>query len=165
MIPNEQLADFLKLENQVCFPLYACSRLIIQSYDFVLADFEITYPQYLVLLVLWEQDGLSVKDIGEKLFLDSGTLTPILKKLSTQKIIKRQRSSKDDRIVLNFLTPLGIKLKQKIAKAVFDLFCRSGIQNSQAKRVKDSLNGLASTLLQLRENQNKEKLSAKDARK
>lgn len=96
----------LKLNNQVCFPIYATSRLIINQYQPYLEKLEITYPQYLVLLVLWEKDDISVKEIGEKLILNSNTLTPLLKRMEKQELLQRVRSSEDERKVI-------IKLSQK----------------------------------------------------
>ena len=84
--------EFLKLDNQLCFVLYACSRGLTRTYRPLLAELDITYPQYLVMLVLWEQDGVSVKALGERLFLDSGTLTPLLKRMASSGLIARKRS-------------------------------------------------------------------------
>lgn len=105
--------DRLKLENQLCFPLYACSKEIIRKYKPFLDAIGITYTQYLVLLVLWEKDNVTVKALGEKLYLDSGTLTPLLKKMEGQRLIGRSRSIDDERNVYITLTPEGIALKDK----------------------------------------------------
>lgn len=117
---NEQV---VKLEQQLCFPLYAASRLIVQAYGPHLKKLGITYPQYLVLMVLWEEDGACVKEIGTRLFLDSGTLTPLLKKMQAQGLIRRVRSQLDDRTVLNFLTESGYALKP-LAVEMADQLCR-----------------------------------------
>ncbi len=115
----------LKLENQLCFPLYAASRQIIRLYKPYLDPLKITYTQYLVLLVLWELDNQSVTSIGNKLFLDSGTLTPLLKKLEAHKYIKRTRLKEDERVVMIKLTEKGIdtqveasKIPAKIAQCI-----------------------------------------------
>ncbi|AFL84040.1 transcriptional regulator [Belliella baltica DSM 15883] len=106
----------LLLEDQICFPLYAASRLIIQTYREPLEELGLTYPQYLVMLVLWEKDGQAVNEIGKKLLLDSGTLTPLLKRLEANNLIKRVRSEQDERKVEIELTFQGKSLKSKAEK-------------------------------------------------
>lgn len=103
----------LFLENQICFPLYACSRALTSLYRPILDQLGLTYPQYLVLLVLWRGDGCSVKEIGRKLYLDSGTLTPLLKRLEDSELVVRKRSEKDERSVRIFLSLKGKKLKER----------------------------------------------------
>ena len=111
-------ADFpLRLDNQICFAVYSTQHAFNRVYKPLLDKLGLTYPQYLVMLVLWEQDGLPVKDIFERLFLDSGTLTPLLKRLETAELIKRTRSTEDERQVLIALTPKGEALREK-ARAV-----------------------------------------------
>jgi DNA-binding MarR family transcriptional regulator len=105
--------DQLKLHNQVCFPVYTLAKEIVNRYRPFLQDLDLTYPQYLVMLVLWEKDGQTVSQIGEKLNLDSGTLTPLLKRLEQKKIIARSRSEKDERPVIISLTASGESLKDK----------------------------------------------------
>jgi DNA-binding MarR family transcriptional regulator len=107
--------DMLLLDRQVCFPLYAASNLLNRLYRPVLAQFNLTYPQYLVMLVLWEQSPVSVGDLGGKLFLDSGTLTPLLKRLEVNGMVNRQRDPADERRVLIYLTEQGQQLKQRAA--------------------------------------------------
>jgi len=107
--------DQLKLENQLCFPIYALSRLIIREYKPLLDDLNLTYPQYLVLLLLWETDGLAVNDITEKLVLNTNTVTPLLKRMEVQGLITRQRSDEDERRVIVTLTPQGLALRDKAA--------------------------------------------------
>jgi len=107
--------DQLKLENQLCFPIYALSRLIIREYKLLLDDLNLTYPQYLVLLLLWETDGLAVNDITEKLVLNTNTVTPLLKRMEVQGLITRQRSHEDERRVIVTLTPQGLALRDKAA--------------------------------------------------
>lgn len=106
-------SDDLKLSNQLCFPLYVLSKEIINQYRPYLDELDITYPQYLVLMVLWEQDDLTVGQIGEKVYLDSGTLTPLLKRLALKGIVTRNRSVTDERVVKISLTTEGISLKEK----------------------------------------------------
>lgn len=106
-------SEDLKLSNQLCFPLYALSKEIINQYRPFLEALDLTYPQYLVMLVLWENDGLTVGQIGENVFLDSGTLTPLLKRLEMKGIISRHRSIEDERVVLISLTDHGKVLKSK----------------------------------------------------
>ena len=102
-----------KLGNQLCFPLYVISKEITALYRPFLDELNITYSQYLVMMVLWEKDGLTINSIGEKLFLDSGTLTPLLKRLEAKNFISRHRKKEDERVVEVFLTKIGDELKQK----------------------------------------------------
>lgn len=103
----------LLLESQICFKIYTLEREITKLYRNLLEDLDMTYPQYLVMLLLWEKDGMTVKEIGKRLFLDSGTLTPMLKRMETNGIIKRRRSTEDERSVIISLTKKGEQLKQK----------------------------------------------------
>src|SRR6266403_3659980 len=107
----------LLLGNQICFAVYSTAHAFNRVYKPLLDRLGLTYPQYLVMLVLWERDGVPVKDIGERLFLDSGTLTPLLKRLEAAGLIKRTRSTEDERQVLIALTPQGQALHDK-ARAV-----------------------------------------------
>lgn len=105
----------LKLENQICFPLYAASRLITRGYQPHLEKLGITYPQYLVLMVLWEEDGVTVNDIAAKLILNTNTVTPLLKRMEGMGIISRRRSMADERKVLITLTEKGRKMRNEAA--------------------------------------------------
>ena len=107
----------LRLDNQICFAVYSASHAFNRVYKPLLDRLGLTYPQYLVMLVLWERDNIPLKDIGERLFLDSGTLTPLLKRLEAAGLIKRTRSAEDERQVLIELTREGHALRDK-AKAV-----------------------------------------------
>jgi len=107
--------DQLKLENQLCFPVYAASRLIIRQYQPFLDKIGITYPQYLVMLVLWEQDGISVNEITQKLILNTNTVTPLLKRMESLGLITRARSGEDERKVVITLTERGRELKEQAA--------------------------------------------------
>ena len=114
-IPPPENAMLL-LDNQLCFALYSTSLAMTRLYKPLLGELGITYPQYLVLLVLWEQDGLSVSALGERLFLDSGTLTPLLKRMESSGLVSRQRAAEDERRVHITLTPAGRALKEQAAK-------------------------------------------------
>ncbi len=105
--------DSLKLKNQLCFPLYAAARKVTGLYTPFLKPLGLTYTQYIVFLVLWEQDGIPVSRIGEELMLDNGTLTPLLKKLEQEGYVVRKRSAEDERRVLVTLTEKGRKLQKK----------------------------------------------------
>ena len=105
--------DCLKLENQLCFPLYACSKEIVKKYKPFLDEVELTYTQYIVMMALWEKEECNVKDLGERVFLDSGTLTPLLKKLENKGYVKRLRAKDDERNLIVKLTSKGKKLEDK----------------------------------------------------
>lgn len=105
--------DSLKLENQLCFPLYACSKEIIRAYKPFLDDVDLTYTQYITMMVLWDKKEMNVKSLGEYLYLDSGTLTPVLKKLESKGYLKRTRSKTDERNLLVSITKEGEALKEK----------------------------------------------------
>lgn len=106
--------DSLKLENQLCFPLYVCSKEIIRKYKTYLDKYDLTYTQYITMMVLWEEKKINVKELGEKLFLDSGTLTPLLKKLEQKGYIERKRSENDERNLFIIPTNQGMGLKTKL---------------------------------------------------
>lgn len=108
--------DHLKLKKQICFPLYAASREIIKRYRPYLDELNLTYTQYLAMLVCWEEKTISVKEMGIKLFLDFGTLTPVLKSLESKGYVRRARSSQDERVVMVELTPEGEALKKKAVR-------------------------------------------------
>lgn len=105
--------DMLRLENQMCFPLYACSKEIIRRYKPFLDPLDLTYTQYIALMVLWEKKSVSVKELGDCLYLDSGTMTPVLKKLESKGYIARARSTEDERSVVVSLTGKGEALQEK----------------------------------------------------
>ena len=105
--------DSLKLENQLCFPLYAAARQVVKQYNPYLAELDITYTQYIAMMVFWEHKKISVKDLGSKLFLDSGTLTPVLKSLEQKGYITRNRSKDDERILIAEVTEAGMELREK----------------------------------------------------
>lgn len=105
--------DILKLKNQLCFPLYACSREVVKKYKPFLDEIGLTYTQYIVMMVLWEHKSINVKSLGEQLYLDSGTLTPLLKKMEAQGLVIRTRDVKDERSVIITITEQGEQLKNK----------------------------------------------------
>ena len=111
MITIEPNFDVMKIENQLSFLLYACSREVIKQYKPFLDGMDLTYTQYIVMMVLWERDEITVKELGDALYLDSGTLTPLLKKLEAKGYIIRKRSRKDERNLLLSVTEEGMALK------------------------------------------------------
>ena len=113
MVRKVAADQLLRLDNQICFAVYSAAHAFNRVYKPLLDRLGLTYPQYLVMLSLWERDGVPVKDIGERLFLDSGTLTPLLKRLETAGLVKRTRSTEDERQVLIALTPQGQALREK----------------------------------------------------
>lgn len=108
--------DSLKLDNQLCFPLYACSKEIIRKYKPYLDEIDLTYTQYIAMMVMWEKKTVNVKTLGECLYLDSGTLTPVLKKLESKGYITRERSDKDERNLVVSITETGMQLREKAAE-------------------------------------------------
>jgi MarR family transcriptional regulator, organic hydroperoxide resistance regulator len=116
-MPKPQACPELMLDNQLCFALHSTSLLMTKVYKPLLKELSLTYPQYLAMLVLWEADGITVGEISKRLLTDPGSLTPLLKRLEAEGLLKRQRSSQDERVVELFLTPAGEALKQR-AKAV-----------------------------------------------
>ncbi len=113
--------EALKLENQLCFPLYAAARLVTGRYTPYLKPLGLTYTQYIVFLVLWEQDGISMGELGSKLFLDNGTLTPLVKKMEKAGYVTRSRSEEDERVVLISLTDQGRAMKEKVKNIPLEL--------------------------------------------
>lgn len=133
----------LQLSNQICFPLYSASRLITKAYKPYLVKMSITYPQYLVLMVLWENDNLSVNQIKEKLLLDTNTLSPLLKRMEKLELLQRTRSLEDERSVTVQLTEKGKGLKNKaksIPKELIKLLCNESINLSEILELKEILN-------------------------
>jgi DNA-binding MarR family transcriptional regulator len=126
----------LKLSNQLCFSLYALSRLVTSHYQPFLNAIDLTYPQYLVMLSLWEHEVLSVKALGKLLMLDSGTLTPLLKRLESKKLIKRVRSKEDERIVDIHLTESGRQLKAQAADIPEKISCSMGFTTAEYNTLK-----------------------------
>jgi len=105
--------DALKLENQICFPLYAASREVVKLYRPYLEELDLTYTQYIAMMVFWEQKKINVKELGKKLYLDSGTLTPVLKSIEHKGYVKRSRSTEDERVLIVEITEKGEALKEQ----------------------------------------------------
>lgn len=153
--------DSLRLENQLCFPLYACAREVVKAYRPHLEALGLTYTQYISMMVLWEEGRVSVRDLGKKLHLDSGTLTPLLKKLESKGYLKRERSTADERVVIACITDEGRKLKRAASK----------IPQAMSLEVTDfpmedakTLYGLLYKLMAMLEVSNEKQDSAKKAR-
>lgn len=139
--------DALLLERQICFPLYAASRLLTRLYQPLLEPLGLTYPQYIVLMILWEDAPCTVSHIGERAQLASNTLTPLLKRLEENGLVLRERSRTDERVVDISLTPAGRALRQKCAAIPGQLFERLGYSAGDADKLKKQLDRLL-TLLQ-----------------
>ncbi|QDD65377.1 MarR family transcriptional regulator [Herbaspirillum seropedicae] len=116
-LPDALIDEALLLDNQLCFAMYSASLAMTKAYKKILAPLEITYPQYLVMLVLWEKDGVTVSELGTRLFLDSGTLTPLLKRMESMGLLHRNRDAGDERRVVVSLSDVGRALREK-AKAI-----------------------------------------------
>ncbi|WP_291072248.1 MULTISPECIES: MarR family winged helix-turn-helix transcriptional regulator [unclassified Empedobacter] len=134
------MKDTLELDNQFCFPIYALSKKIINMYRLYLDPLDITYPQYLVLMVLWKEQQQTVGQLGEKLFLDSGTLTPLLKRMEQKEMIVRSRNIEDERIVVISLTKKGSALKEKVKDIPEKLLESMAISVDELKQLKKIAN-------------------------
>ena len=139
MEENEMRDQALRLDNQICFPLYATARKIINEYTPYLKPLGITYTQYLVFLVLWEKDDIKVGDLCERLYLDNGTLTPMLKKMEKNGFITRTRDSSDERVVVIRLTEEGRNLKEKAYGIPFSISGCFPLPAQEAKNLYDTL--------------------------
>lgn len=140
--------DHLQIKNQVCFPLYALSREIIGAYRPFLDALEFTYPQYLVLMVLWESEPLSVNSIGDRLHLDSGTLSPLLKKMEAKNLIFRKRKTEDERIVEIFLTEKGREIKADAAAIPGKLMYQLKVTEEEIIQLKEISNKILNRISQ-----------------
>ena len=123
--------DALKIDTQLCFPLYACSRELIKKYKPHLDKLDLTYTQYIAMLVMWEKKSVTVKELGEYLYLDSGTLTPLLKKMESKGLLTRQRSSLDERILIVTITPKGEELKEQAVDIPYEIKKHCGLSNDK----------------------------------
>ncbi|MCL6700979.1 MarR family transcriptional regulator [Pseudomonas sp. T1.Ur] len=144
---NDLSVDSLKLDSQLCFKLYAASRAVIRGYKPMLDQLGLTYPQYLAMLVLWEwqesaPEQPTVKALGERLLLDSGTLTPLLKRLEQLELVQRQRSARDEREVHLSLSDSGKALRGQVGPLKARLLCDSGIDLDRIGDLRDSLDHL-----------------------
>lgn len=138
--------DHQILENQLCFPLYAASRLVTRLYQPLLEQYKLTYTQYIVLMILWQDDGLSVKQIGEKALLSSNTLTPLLKRMQQAQLLERIKNKSDERQVDIKLTPKGWQLKQELACIPQQLINQTDYDTVKAKQLKILLEQLIKQL-------------------
>ncbi|WP_431292449.1 MarR family winged helix-turn-helix transcriptional regulator [Pedobacter sp. P26] len=141
-----EIDESLKLENQLCFPLYAASRLVTKCYQPVLDTLGITYPQYLVLMVLWENDSVSLSLLSQKLMLQSNTLTPLLKRMQETGLVERVRSLKDERSIVISLTEKGLALKEKAPALRAQLGDHLGINLEEIIQLKALLDKLIKNL-------------------
>ncbi|MDP4569364.1 MarR family transcriptional regulator [Pseudomonas sp. LPH60] len=144
---NDLSADSLKLDSQLCFKLYAASRAVVRGYKPMLDRLGLTYPQYLVMLVLWEWHAVpvpqpTVKALGERLSLDSGTLTPLLKRLEQLQLVQRQRSGRDEREVHLSLSETGLALRDQVPSLKAALLCESGVDLNSLDQLRDGLDHL-----------------------
>jgi DNA-binding MarR family transcriptional regulator len=136
----------LKLDNQLCFALYASSKAVIKNYKPLLDKLGITYTQYITLLVLWEQDNITVKELGNKLYLDSGTLTPVIKRLEKMDLLERIRDSHDERNVYVKLLPKGISMKESALDIPKEIFCSVGMTLDDVTALREKLKSLLKTI-------------------
>ncbi|MBQ8527463.1 MAG: MarR family transcriptional regulator [Lachnospiraceae bacterium] len=136
---NDSKYDALKLNNQLCFPLYACSREIVKRYKPFLDEINLTYTQYITMMVMWEKKRLNVKELGECLYLDSGTLTPLLKKLEEKGLVARKRSEVDERNLIVEITLAGEKLKEKAVDIPMQIVNCTNITAEEGKLLYDIL--------------------------
>lgn len=121
---NMNKYDKIKLENQICFPLYALSREIIKLYKPILDKYDLTYTQYKTMLVMWEEEQVIFKELGKRLHLDSGTLTPVVKRLEAMGLVTKYRNKEDDRVVTVELTEKGKLLKEDILEVPDEIYCK-----------------------------------------
>ncbi|NLE79177.1 MAG: MarR family transcriptional regulator [Rhodococcus sp.] len=140
------MSSDLELDRQVCFALYSASRATTAAYRTMLDRLGLTYPQYLVLLVLWEQDGIGVRDIGERLELDSGTLSPLLKRLDTLNLIERRRRTTDERRVDIHLTDAGTALREQATDIPAAIAEATGLSGTELSALRDVLNRVSTSL-------------------
>ena len=146
-LPAPAPTNTLALENQFCFALYSASHAVTKTYKPLLDQLGLTYPQYLVMLVLWEQDGILVKDIGARLFLDSGTLTPLLKRLEGNGMVERRRDPHDERQVRISLSVAGRALHARAMEIPQQLLCASGQQAAALGRLRAELSAVRDDLV------------------
>jgi len=140
--------DYLKLDDQLCFAVYACSKEIIRLYRPLLDKLGITYTQYITLLVLWETDHILFKELCNRLYLDSGTMTPVLKTMEKNGLITRKRMANDERKISISLTAQGEELKKQAVTIPEQMFCRTQLALEEAVTLRDSLQRLLTQLPQ-----------------
>ncbi len=144
----EKKEDFnpLALDNQICFALYVCSKEIIRRYTPVLEPLGLTYTSYITLLGLWQKDNVTIKELGGKLYLDSGTLTPLLKKMEAQGLITRNRSKEDERTVYIKLTQAGKDLREKCMDVPRQMMCHNFLDINKAGELLQSLHTMMTNI-------------------
>ncbi len=135
------------LENQVCFPLYSAANAVVRAYRPLLDELELTYSQYLVMMVLWEKDGASVKELGSRLHLDSGTLTPLLKRLEAKGFVNRGRNENDERVRVLNLTEIGKQLKVRAKSVPNAMACKIPLELNELITLKNLCNKILDTLV------------------
>ena len=135
----------IKLDNQLCFSLYAASREVIKTYKPQLDKYGLTYTQYIAMLVVWEYEKITVKEMEQKLHLDSGTLTPVLKKLLSMELIDKYRDKDDDRVVIVEVTEKGRKMKEEIIEVPEKMYCKFGKNIDNVVELKRLLDNLLAT--------------------
>lgn len=145
--PPPDIAPEMLLDNQLCFALYAASLAMTKVYRPLLARIGLTYPQYVVMLALWECDGLSIGELGERVALDSGTLTPLLKRMQTLGLIERTRSAADERLVLVTLTRSGRELGARASAIQDEVACATACSSRERQSLTQSLHDLRASLL------------------
>ncbi|MFI9171643.1 MarR family winged helix-turn-helix transcriptional regulator [Streptomyces lincolnensis] len=144
--PAAASAEWLRLDSQICFSLHAASRAFNSVYRVALKELGLTYPQYLVMLVLWEEDDLPVKKLGERLRLDSGTLSPLLKRLEAAGLVRRERSARDERSVEVRLTEEGVALRERALQVPRRIGRATGLDPREIHDLRDRLDQLTATL-------------------
>lgn len=136
----------LAIEKQLCFSLYSTANAIVRAYRPILKELDLTYPQYLVMIVLWRNNGINVKELGQVLHLDSGTLTPLLKRLESKQVLTRQRGKKDERVREIFLTQQGFDLKKQAEKIPNQMLCKAQLPIDELLSLKASCDRLLKNL-------------------
>ena len=144
------MSDFenLRLESQLCFALYAATNAIVRVYRGKLKEVGITYPQYLVMLALWEEDGIPIKAIADRLQLDSATITPLVQRLEESALITKKRNPADDRVVNVYLSDKGKQIQSRVAELQNSVACQTGLSDTKFEELRSSLHKLADTLNQ-----------------
>lgn len=143
---QQRVVEQLNFDKQICFSLYSAANAMVRAYRPLLAELDLTYLQYMVLLVLWEQDGISVTTLGHKLHLDSGTLTPLLKRLEAKALLVRHVSSKDERMKCLFLTEAGKALQEKAQSVPGQILCKTSLPYEELQALKQQCDHLLCSL-------------------
>lgn len=145
-MPKQDKYECLKLENQLCFPLYAASKEITKQYTPFLNEIDLTYTQYITMMVLWEHKQMNVKELGKYIYLDSGTMTPVLKKLEEKGLVTRQRSKEDERTLIVSITDAGEALKEKAVNVPSQLMGCLKLDREDSRKLYELLYKLLSGL-------------------